>query len=487
MATYYKERGRDKVEAVDWSAVSKSLSDELSGEAASREAIKKKDEDEYQQAIKEISEIPQGKNQSANDYYLEYSKNASKNMMLNNRLLKSGNLTADEYARRRQNIMDGNANLKNAADNFNKKYEEMLTRANNGESHVFEQFIGSEIENFGSFSSTKLYSDPNTGILYSGIIDENGNIGKNKNAFASVESLGKWMDTRINPFDFGAATQTIADSAPQYTKIIRSGKIESTSDPKLAKEFDTWLKLQSDLVLTNPLNTSSILINSPHEGGKTYYYTRDSDDKSEYAIFVDEKDGVLKPTITQKQMDVATKLTQASIKAKIGSEDKARAEASLAEKQMWADKAEEARVKKARVNAINKLYTGTPQEQKDAAAFLSGQTSSRIGVERTGGKTVLRTMASSSKDGTVSGNEYSIAEGGNPSSYINAAYSQLFGEAPTGVDLKAYDELIMAPGGGELFMPTGGEFAKPAPLFSYDAKGNVILPPTNNTQIGVLD
>lgn len=454
MATYYGERGREKAQGLDWSAISEQLSGDLLKESQRREELRLSTEEDFQQSQKAMRELPQVKEKSVNEFILKSADEISMRNRTMYRQLKNGEINHNEYARWNQNIRDGYAHLKGVIDNFNTSYDEMLSRASNGEGHVLESWLGQNLEQLRALDDKTIYTGDD-GTLYIGKINPDGTIDKNPNSYASVETLGSFMGVRMDAFNLDAATAESAKSAPKYIEAIGRGKVKTVQDFKKSPEFKTWLDNQSEYILSNPANAASVLKRTPHKDGVEYDFTRDPGDKDPYKIFVQVQDGAVIPQLTEAQQKVAKEIVEADIKAKMSRTEVAMPKATIGEMKYFTEQREKKKDRESIVNAIERLYSGGIEEQRAAAQFLSGKGGGKHKIVRRDGILYLVTPDVRGEYGAYTKGETIPITGNTLAEFGLSIGSQLLGmdfnegEFNNNAVESAIDDELFVPGGGE--------------------------------------
>ena len=111
MATYYKYVERNAKDRINWNEVGKSLTDMLDEEARVRREKKAEiDENSRQDGIK-LANAPTGDFDDGNTFVKKYVDNMTEYRLIQDRLLKSGQLNLSSYTRNRQNNTDGTTQI----------------------------------------------------------------------------------------------------------------------------------------------------------------------------------------------------------------------------------------------------------------------------------------------------------------------------------------------------------------------------------------
>ena len=95
--TYYKYVSREGADVVDWGAITKSVSESLGQVAKDREAKRESIADASRQYGETLSNAPMGESKTINDFTIEYANNAEKYRLMQDRLLRSGQMSLKDY------------------------------------------------------------------------------------------------------------------------------------------------------------------------------------------------------------------------------------------------------------------------------------------------------------------------------------------------------------------------------------------------------
>ena len=126
MATYYNYAERNANSQVNWAEVGKSISDMLKDEVKIREEKKgaiDKATREFQQTLENA---PQGQFQDANKFTNDYAHSMMEQQMIDNRLLKSGQMKLQDFTYRRQNYIDGTTTLFDLQKLYQENYKSKI-------------------------------------------------------------------------------------------------------------------------------------------------------------------------------------------------------------------------------------------------------------------------------------------------------------------------------------------------------------------------
>ena len=357
--TYYKYAEREADSYVNWAEIGKNMSDMLANENKVREE-KKAAIDQASRAYGEVlSNAPQGESKLMNEWALKFGGDAQSARLMQDKLLKSGQLKLNDYLIMRQNITDGTTNAFKLSTEYQEEFKTKWDRMKGDQSQDLEQFLMAEAEGFGNFTQTQLYINPTDGkvsVAYkekgedgvyrmsanpSKFTDINSLRNRIKGQFdkydvnTNMESFVAGLGTEINSLQVARATLGSTGLISETLDIMQRGAFPI--DPVKVKELyskaiaggykgtqQQWLQDQKSLKgitttffeaetkalqsqLANPYNTSSILTNALDvcpSNKKLYTYTwdpKDAEENPEKILLTNKSDGSPIPKFSQQQ------------------------------------------------------------------------------------------------------------------------------------------------------------------------------------------
>jgi hypothetical protein len=278
MATYYKYAERQEDAYVDWSAIGKQVSDSLLEEKKFREDKKAKiDEDSRQLGIA-IDNAPQGQFQDGNKFTLQYASDAQQARLLQDKLLKSGQLSLRDYTVQRQNLNDGTNNLFSLSKLYQENYKSRMERVQKGELQAMNISNLSSVEGFADFSKSQAVINAKDGTVnIAGLeVDPTTGLKKVTNNIVPVSVLKGKILAEIPTFKVDDAMNkakaglgTLVESIYKNATISGAGTITQLTGPnaisrypQYAAEIKTFNKAIDNQIaswFSNPYNLSSVL------------------------------------------------------------------------------------------------------------------------------------------------------------------------------------------------------------------------------------
>jgi hypothetical protein len=492
MATYYKYAERNAESQVNWAEIGKNMTDMLQEENRLREE-KKAAIDEASRKYGEIlANPPQGENVSANQFALNLADNASKFMLMEDRLLKSGQRNIKDYTISRQNVMDGTKNIFNISKKFQEQYKIKMERYRTDKSQAIEQFLMANAEGFSNFDKSEAYINPTNGAISIAnrkmeVIDGKKvyTMNDNPNEFKSVNSLLADISANYDKYDTAAVTDAFAKSLGKqkdaefiFGTLSQGGVITSVEDitkrtylgPDGQKVLFKFIDAENQMIngaLANPYNRLSVLTNSKKfaDNGKEYGFTYNAEDAKKNPELIllktNPQTGQSEPDFSEEQMKASQDFMRNEARAKYDFEKKfdATPQAQLQERRAPTapeiEKGASDQEKMAAAGYWNTIYTGKTLADKQAAAdillrtpiaFKNGLTGIDIGTDNT----ILLTYMDPSQNNTIK-----FTDNNNNPIPIDQ-FSALGVELHGVVDR---NKSVRAGGGGGAFVPITGNIS----------------------------
>lgn len=486
MATYYNYVERDADSQINWAEVGKSMSDMLQNENRVREQKKAAIDAASRDFGKTLANPPQGEHKGLNQWALEYADNASQFMLMQDRLLKSGQMKLKDYTVARQNIVDGTDQAFNLSKIYQDDYKEKMDRYKNLESQDLELFANAQVEGFADFTKSQLYINPTDGTVNVALKEPKIVDGKevyvmnaHPDKFATVSALKSQMQARYNRFDSNAWTDIFTKGLGEDLKSIQSqvaslsktGEITSTADITSRKDIDPDTKkvmfkfIDAENQMINsafavPYNRSSVLTNGQKfaPNGKQYTFTYDEADAKanpeKILLRKDPKSNQPVPEFSADQIKVSNEFMRNEARAKYDYKQEIKTTPQIQLQERRAPTSGEMdqsnKLQEAKNFAQNLAFatTGTPVQIDTALKYLSQKTGKL--VERTpNGITVSNTDGSGkstfgfTKDGGIT----------NPKAFGRSIVGAFSTGLPEDMIIKNYDSFV---GGKPLETKTSG-------------------------------
>jgi len=438
MATYYKYAERSADSQVNWAEVGKGISDMLKQETTIREQKKAAIDQATREFQQTLENAPQGQFQDANKFTNDYAHSMMEQQMIDNRLLKSGQMKLQDFTFRRQNYVDGTNTLFDLQKLYQENYKKKMEGIQSGELQALTGANMASVEGFADFSKSKAVIDPTTGVVNVGIMRPNpttgvleltndvapvnvikGKILADIPAFKveeamnnTVKNLGESMD-----YIYQAATKT---GAGTVTKLLGIGALqgEAKKHPEFQDSIDkanAAINSTIDSYFANDYNISSVLTqNTGKYSQESFTYDKDeaAKDKSKILLKINTSTGL--PIIDKSgahykdQEKEAREWVRTQLLGKIDDKRQIDVTGTIPygpQAQAWQYAAgQQAKDEQAAAGAWNQLYTGkTAAAKRDAADILLGtpnaQAQGLLGIDlETKPGTVILTYADPKKN-----------------------------------------------------------------------------------------
>ena len=396
----YAERSADT--QINWAEVGKNMSDMLKDEVQLREDKKAAIDKASREYGEDLSNAPTGDYDEGNTFALEYAGNAQEFRLMQDRLLKSGQLKVKDYTIARQNGVDGTRNLFGLAEEYQKEYSDKKARWAGDESSFREAWEMEQAEGLANLRQVKGYTNPTNGVVSIGKMVKNPNTGvmemsKKPNEFATVNELRQRLKQQYDRFDMNGSAALAAKrlGALEQSSIIRGGEgqlntIITTIDAKkhnfglegekFASAYKDWETTQVSAMMRNADDIASVLTDKvlQTEKGDRYTFTFDKQefdsDKTGSLIYLDRsKNPAGEPVFKDKQEQKVREELRLAIRANIDVKRKVVSAGTTPYKPKYVDDADgDAKDLVNIANNLGELYYGTAGQIESSSNFLLG-------------------------------------------------------------------------------------------------------------------
>ena len=252
MATYYKYKERDLDKSmIDWSGLTKTISDNLLKEKADREKRKFELEESYQEQLQKINEYEQGVDPTANEFAMKQAQQARNFLMENHKLMKAGLRPVNDSKLIKQRVGDTWSTLSNSLKTYNENFKRLSELDGKGNEAVLKA-MSDQLDLKGK----QIYYDPNTGAGYYVSVDKNGEI--DMNTALPVKALTNIQHQEFETIDVNAEAAKVAQNAAQWKTFLTS-----TTDIKDARDnpnYKTWIDNTTKSALSSNEKVASVLM-----------------------------------------------------------------------------------------------------------------------------------------------------------------------------------------------------------------------------------
>jgi hypothetical protein len=274
--TYVGYVKREVANEIDWASIGSGISDMLLEERDAREAKKKEIDDASREFAKVLTDAEGSEHTGINQFFLDGANSIQEVRLMQDRLLRSGQLRLKDYNVQRQNAIDGTNEMLALVKGYDTKYKEKMERLQSGVSAAQEQYMMEQIEGFSNFQNHRLYVNPTNGQFSIGkTVPGKGGINelsKNPNDFSTMQALKNRLNIKIDKYDWNKNVQQGVDNLAKIVLAKNAGGVKTEEDARLSDEYKSAKSNWIDSMMTNSTNVGSML--TDWIGG--YSFTQDS-------------------------------------------------------------------------------------------------------------------------------------------------------------------------------------------------------------------
>lgn len=393
MATYYKYAERNVDSMVNWAEVGKNITDMLSEEVKLREEKKAAIDKATRDFGNKLAEAPLGENRDINRWTLNYADDAQQARLLQDKLLKSGQLKLKDYNIMRQNLLDGTNQLFNLSKEYQAEYANKMERMKSLDpakrNQELETWLMGSVEGFANFSQSKPLINPTDYSVNVGMLRKNPETGVMEltDDVATVNTLRNRIKSKFDYFDVDSSNASIAGKLGEYIKseiqrgsATRAGLVITVEDAMKREGYQKALDEAINSMLVSPYNISSILtenIGVDQKTGKAFSFTWSEEEakKNSNLILVKTENDMAVPQFTEEQKKAAASFMKGQIEQMIKREEKISPyQEPRPERPTQAELAfgrERTNIRNMG-NLIGQLYSGNDQEVTAAINYFNG-------------------------------------------------------------------------------------------------------------------
>ena len=251
MATYYKYKSREGKDIVDWRAITKGITDDITRIEGEREQQRVDIDNAVLTNLEDIANKPQGAYSKENDRISSYAEQASAIALANQKLLKSGAISLKEYNSRTNTGLSSTKKLFTLSKQYQDNYEAGMKRLQSidGKPPVgseIEAMLMGSVERFGPPGSTDYYIDPITGeaFLASTIEDGDPNTYENtkkidgvNKSLMSVGTAEGIINRQVDRYQSDVQATRLAESLGTKIEVLQG------SDPNIKTKEDVFARM----------------------------------------------------------------------------------------------------------------------------------------------------------------------------------------------------------------------------------------------------
>lgn len=291
----YAERNADSY--VDWYEVGKYTTDMIDETIKVRQEKKDALDKATRDALKNISDTPIGAHASARQAALEMANTVSKNLLIQEKLMKSGRLDPKDYLIYNQNALDSIDLAFNANKSYQENYQKIMDGVKSGDMSGLTLLNAAKAEQYGDWNNMgwQMSSDGNLMVGLKTEQDINGQKVKGLDKITSVNALNGLLLNTIpkNRLEEQTTNWVKTLGKNQIATIKKAGynkqgmvitREDITKRKDLSADEKTFLfqfveaeKLKVASLLGDPTNIASILFDTKRTSDSGVDYTATDD------------------------------------------------------------------------------------------------------------------------------------------------------------------------------------------------------------------
>jgi len=405
----YKYVERDADSQINWAEVGKNLSDVLLETKRVREEKKSAIDQGIRESLNTLATAPQGVNQDVNNFTNNYTSDMSAQILLDKKLLQSGQMDLKDWTLRQQNYKDGTDQMFNLSKTYQEKSKEIMDGIDNNE---IQSALGlhnmGTIEGFTNFNNSRAtinsVGDGKVSLaLYENkIIDGKEVRVLSKNNMPVNVLLGQIHNqpkkfnvegaTAATAKAFGSRFQAVYKAASTVgsgtiTELLGIDAMRKYPQFKgIVDEMNTAINDQVDSYFAgNPLKVISVLgENTGNYNSSSFTYDKDeaAKDKKKILLTIDPRTQTATMDINaphyKEQYKEATEWTKRSLMSKLDSEAKVSttSQSQLQERRAPTEaenkRKEDDKKSADAANMIGKLYYGDKAQVESSISYFKG-------------------------------------------------------------------------------------------------------------------
>lgn len=246
----YKARDLDRTE-INWSQLTKKLSDSLVAEKDRRESAKFDLETKHAEQLQKLQEFEQGLDPTANEFAMKQAQSARQFLLQNHKLMTSGFKTVDDSKLVKQRVQDTWTSLNDSLKTYNTNYKRLSELEGKGNEAVLRK-LSQQLD----LKNKQVYYDPNTGSGYYADVDSKGNV--DMNTLLPVKAMNTIQAQEFETFDVNAQSAAVAQNVAQWSTFISS--TQDLKDARLNQNYQQWIDNQAKSALSNDQKKASVLM-----------------------------------------------------------------------------------------------------------------------------------------------------------------------------------------------------------------------------------
>ena len=237
-----------------------------------------------------LSEAPQGDHRGLNEFAMTYANNAQQMRLMQDQLLKSGQLKLKDYNIGRANLTQGTTQLFNLGKKYQAIYSDRMKKFQDGTTSQLDADMLARLEGFANFSNHEAYINPTNGQVSIGKLVEKDVDGKKvvtmdrtPGNFTTVQQLNFSLSQEILKYQLDNLDAEVAKFADTYLKT--DGLYRTIDDVRQMKDFDLMVNDMVQSQVQVPNDVASIL--KDYVGGFNTVFNKEEQDENSILMIED--------------------------------------------------------------------------------------------------------------------------------------------------------------------------------------------------------
>ena len=326
----YKEREVDKTR-IDWSGLTKTISDNLVAEQARRDLLKADIEQKHEEQLQKLNEYEQGTDTSMNEFALAQAQSTRDFLLQNHKLMKMGLRGVNDSKLIKQRVSDTWSTFNGAVKTYQENFKRLSELEGIGNEAVIEA-MAKDLD----LDNKKIYFDPNTGSGYYVDVDKNGDI--DMSTARPVKAMNNLQNQEFEYVDVNKSTDEVVEKVADWKVFVNS--TTDIEDARQNKAYKDWISNTVASALNSDQKIASVLMDylgveydlegkgssrsvtyqriKGYQADGRAIYEEVTETISDIKMTLDTETGKLKPELTDEQRKLAEAAYTNAIENKIG-------------------------------------------------------------------------------------------------------------------------------------------------------------------------
>jgi hypothetical protein len=342
MASYINYAEKQAASQINWAEISKNLSDTLYKEAEIRQEKKDAIDESSRKFGQDLNNPTTGEYRNGSEWILNYANSAQQMRLIQDRLLKSGQLSLRDYNIGRQNLVDGTNGLFTLMEEYQTEYSKKMKDYQEGKGSGANIDIMEAAEGMANLTTTEAYINPTTFNVNLATMKKNKDgVFEMEGNFVSIAHLRNRIKMDVQKYDVNANTKSEASKLGKASvtdiKRIKNARglisITQITDPRnkdvLSKEdqdfigkYEEWEKNTVAGIIQNDFTLLSIVRDSL-PGDYKVVFSKEEFESNKNSIYLNtESGGAIVPEFHPEQKKAAEELLKEQIRNYIDQDTK---------------------------------------------------------------------------------------------------------------------------------------------------------------------